>query len=218
MRPLTWSLMLFALAAFMAGSTGCNIVGAGTYLVHGPAKDPAEFTIPQQTIVVFIDDRANVLPRSRFVKQIAMRATNELLKVQKVVPEAIDPDAITREAARERAGSLMSIEEIGRKVQADIVIYAVPRKFTLVDERGTVPTCIMEVKVIDAESGARLWPGPTQYEYHRLNVELAYKSTLDYDPNRVDELQQKLADVAGLRLAQLFFAHEKNPLDAQVSD
>jgi hypothetical protein len=218
MRHFHTLLLLMMFVALLTGAAGCNIVGAGTYLIHGPAKEPAEYTLPQQSIVVFIDDRANVLPRSRFVKQIAMRTTNELLKVEKVVPEAIDPDAINREAARERAGNLMSIEEMGRKVGANIVIYAVPRQFTLVDERGTVPTCIMEVKVVDAESGARLWPGATQFEYHRLNVELAYKSTLEYDPNKIDELQQKLAEVTGLRLAQLFFAHEKNPLDAQVSD
>ena len=112
----------------------------------------------------------------------------------------------------------MSIDEIGRKVGAGVVIYAVPRQFTLVDDRGTVPTCIMEVKVVDTETGRRLWPGPTEYEYHRLVVELAYKSPLEYDPGKVDGLQQKLADLAGLRLAQLFFPHETNPLDARVPE
>lgn len=218
MRLIQSMLLLGGLAVLLLAGAGCNLVGAGTYLISGPEKTPARYTLPQQTIVVFIDDRANVLPRSRFVNQIAMRATNEILKVQELVPEAIDPAAVNRESARETTGNIMSIEEIGRKVHADIVIYAVPRQFTLVDERGTMPTCIMEVKVVETESGARLWPPPTDYEYHRLTVELAYKSTFEYDPNKVDELQQKLADVTGLRLAQLFYAHEKNPLDAQVSD
>ncbi len=197
---------------------GCNLVGAGTYLIHGPAKDPALYTLPQKTIVVFIDDRANVMPRSRLVQQTALRATNELLKVARVVPAALDPSAITREAARETTGRLMAIDEIGRRAGAEVVIYAVPRKFSLADERGTVPSCILDVKVIDCETGERLWPGPMQYEYHALTVELAYKSPLRYEDERAIELQQKLADVTGLRLAQLFFAHEKNPLDAQVSD
>jgi len=197
---------------------GCNLVGAGTYIIHGPAKDPAEFTLPQKTTVVFIDDRANVLPRSRLIQQMALRTTNELLKVAKVVPAALDPSHITREAARETTGRLMAIDEIGRKVNADVVIYAAPRKFSLADERGPVPTCILDVKVVDCQTGERLWPGATEAEYHTLTVELAYKSPLRYEGDRAEALAAKLAEVAGLRLAQLFFAHEKNPLDAQVQD
>ncbi len=218
MRYVQSALFILVLAAVLVGASGCNLVGAGTYLIQGPAKTPAQFTLPQQTTVVFIDDRANVLPRSRFVTQMALRATDELLKVQKLVPAAIDPVAINRESSRETSGKLLSIEEMGRKVGAAIVIYAVPRQFTLVDERGTVPTCILDVKVVDTESGARLWPGAMEYEYHTLTVELAAQSTLQYDPGKIDELQKKLADVAGLRLAQLFYAYEKNPLDARVPD
>ncbi len=218
MRLPQLTLRLAFVAATLLNAAGCNIVGPAMYLVQGPDKTPAQFTLPQQTTVVFIDDRANILPRSRLIRQMALGATNELLTVQRVIPEAIDPDAINREAARETSEHLMSIDEIGRKVGAGIVIYAVPRQFSLVDDRGTVPTCVLEVKVVDTESGARLWPGPTQYEYHRLVVELAYKSPLRYDAGKVDELQQQLATAAGLRLAQLFYPHEKNPLDARVPD
>lgn len=218
MRPIQLTLWLILAAATLLSAAGCNIVGPAMYLVQGPNKTPAQFTLPQQTTVVFIDDRANILPRSRLIRQMALGATNELLKVQQIIPEAIDPEAINREAVRETSGHLMSIDEIGRKVGAGVVIYAVPRQFSLVDDRGTVPTCILEVKVVDTESGLRLWPGPREYEYHRLVVELAYKSPLRYDDGKVDELQQQLATTAGLRLAQLFFPHEKNPLDARVPD
>jgi len=218
MKRLQLTLWLVLAATTILGGGGCNILGPTMYLVQGPTKTPAQFTLPQQTTVVFIDDRANVLPRSRLIRQMAMGATNELLKVQQVIPEAIDPEAINREAARETSEHLMSIDEIGRKVGAGIVIYAVPRQFSLVDDRGTVPTCVLEVKVVDTESGARLWPAPTQYEYHRLVVELAYKSPLRYDADKADELQQQLAATVGLRLAQLFYPHEKDPLDARVPD
>lgn len=206
------------LASVALWSGGCNLVGAGAYIIHGPEKQPAEFTLPQKMTVVFIDDRANVFPRSRLIQQAALRATNELLKVAKVVPGALDPSTITRAAARETTGRLMPIDEIGRKVNAEIVIYAVPRTFSLADERGTIPTCILDVKVIDCQTGERLWPAATESEYHSLTVELAYKSPLRYEDERLQELQQKLADVTGLRLAQLFYPHERNPLDAQVSD
>jgi len=218
MKPFHLTLWVTLAAAALFSAAGCNIVGPAMYLVQGPDKTPAQFTLPQQTTVIFIDDRANILPRSRLVRQMALSATNELLKVQQVIPEAIDPDAINREAVRETRGHLMSIDEIGRKVGAGIVIYAVPRQFSLVDDRGTVPTCILEVKVVDTESGLRLWPGPREYEYHRLVVELAYKSPLRYDEGKADELQQQLATTAGLRLAQLFYPHEKDPLDARVPD
>lgn len=206
------------LASVALWSGGCNLVGAGAYIIHGPEKQPAEYVLPQKMAVVFIDDRANVFPRSRLIQQTALRATNELLKVAKVVPGALDPSTITREAARETTGRLMPIDEIGRKVNAEIVIYAVPRTFSLADERGTIPTCILDVKVVDCQTGERLWPAATESEYHSLTVELAYKSPLRYEDERLQELQQKLADVTGLRLAQLFYQHERNPLDAQVSD
>ncbi len=206
------------LGAIAAWTGGCNLVGAGAYIIHGPEKQPAEYVLPQKMTVVFIDDRANVFPRSRLIQQAALRATNELLKVAKVVPGALDPSTITREAAREATGRLMAIDEIGRKVNAEVVIYAVPRTFSLADERGTIPTCILDVKVVDCQTGERLWPAATEAEYHSLTVELAYKSPLRYEDERLEELQQKLADVTGLRLAQLFYQHERNPLDAQVSD
>ncbi len=59
--------------------TGCNILGPAILLVEGPPKVQAQFTLEKKRpTVVFVDDRASVLPRRALRQQIAAMCQNAL--------------------------------------------------------------------------------------------------------------------------------------------
>lgn len=212
--------LVAAVLGWCGALAGCNVVGAGSYLITGPEETPALFILPpDKSIVVFIDDRGSVIPRSRLRQQIAAKATDELFIVQEVVPAAIDPIAVARITAREEGSELLPVDEVGRRVGADVIIYASVKEFRLMeDQQVPRPTAEFEIKVIDARTGERLWPGTLEGTSHRLLAQMNYKGFSSISSAEdVDSLMTQLADFAGLRLAQLFYDHEPNPLDAEVS-
>lgn len=209
---------LACIGLLLTALSGCNIVSGAAYVVKGPDKTPARYTLPEKKVVIFIDDRISVIPRARLRRQMALRATTELLQTQRVVPAALSPDTMIRLAAAETSGKISPIDEMGRQAGADVVIYAVPRAFRLGQGTEPVPICTLDVKVIDTATGQRLWPAPTQPEYFTLTVELAPQQLDVYQSQqRLEGLQQTLAELTGLRLAQLFYEHDVNPLDAEIS-
>lgn len=213
-RFLAPTLLVFVLAAF--GPIGCNVVGAAAYVAEGPPKVDAQYTLPYKTVVVFIDDRGSVIPRSRLRRVMADRATHELLKVEEVIPAAIDPEAAVQTARREDPGGLLPIDEIGRRVGAEMVIYVEPRQFDLVVSGYPRPVATFSVKVIDCQSGQRMFP--LEGECIAL-ARMATKTESRYqDTAAISALEQDLAEFAGLRIAQVFFKHEENPLDGRVSE
>ncbi|NOG56095.1 MAG: hypothetical protein HND57_17495, partial [Planctomycetes bacterium] len=86
----------------------------------------------------------------------------------------------------------------------------------LVDDGYPRPLCVMRVQVVDAVNGTVMWPeagGPFV-----MTAQMGTKTSTRYDTaSAVAQLEDTLANYAGLRLAQLFFKHEVNPLDAEIN-
>ncbi len=209
-------LALFCLYAVLAGLTGCNVVAPVAYVIEGPPTVDAQYELPQKKIVVFVDDRGSVMPRARLRQALAMKTTNTLLQDQKLVPAAITPEAAARVASVEDYETPMAIDEVGRQVGAEVIIYVEPLQFTLASGVVPQPTSLLRVKVIECKTGKRLWPqDPSGYT---VRADMAAQNESAYNtPDALTLLQQTLAEVAGLRVAQLFYKHEANPLDAQVN-
>ena len=75
------------------------------------------------------------------------------------VGRLLDSKAATAVVANEPRGDLMPISEVGRAVNAEVVIYVVPDVFTLSSDGQTFqPTATLRVKVMDAVADSRLWP------------------------------------------------------------
>lgn len=140
--------------------SGCNIVGPAVVLIHGPEKQKAQYTIdPNRTMVVFIDDRANRLPRRPLRLTIAKAATDIMLK-EGVSKNIIDPTAPLTKISGETSEAPMDIVSLGKAVNAQIIVYVTIDSFVLSEDGiSFVPTCVMRVKVVDCENEpARLWP------------------------------------------------------------
>jgi hypothetical protein len=193
-----------------AGSlSGCNIVGPAILLVNGPPKVHSQFTLEKKRpTVVFVDDRASVLPRRALRLQIATLCQNALLK-EKVLTNVIDASAAMSVAAHESAADLMDITSLAKAVQAEVVIYISVDSFALTPDGQTFsPEAHYHVKVIDiTKPEARIWPA--EHEGHATAV--TTKASSHANPKTAGEQitsLMALAERSGVAIAQLFYTHD----------
>lgn len=218
-RPI--SICLLILGVLYVGSPGCNIVGGLYVVASGPPKIPAQYTLdPTRTTVMFIDDLNNVLPRRSLRDKIGQAAEGALLK-NKAVEEGklISSSSARRVTIGEQSGSRLSTVEIAREVGAEVVIHVGIIGWTLQNQPGIIsPVAIVEVKVIDAEKNERLWP--VTESGHMLGVEFPRGMTSDLGSSLSDRmrLEDRLAQRAGVQIAQLFYQHTKERLSEQLRE
>lgn len=199
-----------ALGVGVVGVAGCNIVGPAFMLVHGPDQEPAKFELEKQRpTVVFVDDRASVLPRRAMRQQIGAAVQNTLLK-ERALKNVIDSGAIMNAAAHETGGQQMDIASLARAVQAEVVIYVSVDAFMLTPDGQTFsPEARYHVKVIDiTKPNARVWPP----EHEGYPVTATMTPSTSAAPKSVSEqvsALSALADRSGTAIAQLFFSHDQ---------
>jgi len=204
-RGIARGLAAAALGVTFGALSGCNYIGAAYVLVKGPEKTPAAHTLEKdRPTVIFVDDRANVLARRSLRTQIAKSAQDTLLK-EGVLTNVIDTSAAMQVAQREAAGEPLAISELGKAVQAEVVVYVVVDSFTLsTDGQTFTPTAKAHVKVIDVTSRARTWP--EKKEGHPVNVTLKLASG-DVPKTTTQQLKalDALAEKTGVEIAEVFY-------------
>jgi hypothetical protein len=212
-------LSLVAGAVLAVG--GCNIVGPAVYFIHGPAKVKPQFELPKdKPAVVFIDDRANILP-NRAVRQRISRATERNLLDGKAVGKGdiISSDAILTVSAQERFGKPTGIAEIGKAVHASTVVYATVDSFGLsADGQELSPYATLRVKVIDVETRKRLWPNEDR---EWANVTFSSPSSGQMTPTRSSDratAEYALADKVGEAIARVFVEYVPEDVAERVGD
>jgi len=218
-----WSRLFLGATAgtlilFFAGP-GCNIVAPAYYVLHGPEKTPAMFELDDTRVtVIFVDDRLNRAPR-RSLRVAAAQQAEQTLMDNSALPseKLITTRAIMRLASQEQFTEPKTIAELGRSIGADVVIYATIDFWSLSPDGVTFqPGAQVRVKVIDAENDARIWPtnGPGQ------PVTASLPPQTEGMPTGAERDQANLALAAelGVKLARLFFAHEKDTLSGKLGD
>lgn len=200
-----------ALAAAAATvSAGCNILGPALYFAHGPEKTPRVHELSKdRPTVIFIDDRSNKIPR-RVLRVTIGEEAERLMLDKKVIAtgKLISSQSSLAAASQDKFGEPLPVTEIGRAVNAEVVVYAAVDEFTLSpDGQSFIPTVSMRVKVIDAVSEERIWPaeGSGHPVRIRLPIRQGTAPTSIADQMRAE---QELARYAGQALAKLFYTHE----------
>jgi len=220
-RPIRAAVACLLGCALLAPAAGCNIVGPAFLLIHGPEKTRARFELdPKRSHMIYIDDRANKLPRRSLRRIIAQEAESKIISKADVPAEQVITAAAGMQiAASERFGDPMSVVEIGRAVGAEVVIYASVEQWAVSSDGSTVsPSIRLRVKVIDAAENTRLWPDPSINGY-ALVVELP-TGVQQLPSNRagINQIQRQMAVGVGDRLAKLFYTHEKDTLSGSLDD
>lgn len=195
----------------------CNIVAGVSYAVTPDPSQDAEYILPDRRTVVFVDDRRNVMHPTRLRRVIAERVTRDLL-AKEILTTVVSPRDVMRvSAANDRHNDPLSVDELGRAVDASVVIYVEMGAFGLTSDGQTAnPRASCTVRVIDVEQRARLFP--TDQAAHSV------QSTLDrIDPHRIEsgaeirKLAEELAEELGDSIAKVFYTHNTGRLGENLN-
>jgi len=190
-----------------AAIVGCNVVTPIAYAIHGPGRVKAEYKLnAEATTVIFIDDPSSQVSQRRLRAQIGQRA-QEVLLAKKAVVDMIDTRAALTASAKERHGTMLSTQEIGEAVGADVVIWGLLSQFTLsADGVSHLPMASLQVKVMDVATG-ETWPEGD--DFYPLTLRMGQQP--GFAPQSTSDTlegEAKLADKLGAALAQLFYNHD----------
>ncbi len=197
------------LAAATLTLAGCNIIGPVASIAAGPPTQAALYPLDRERpTVVFIDDRASVLPRRSLRQTIAQQIQNDLLG-QSVVKTVIDSKSIAALAARDPADKPSDISTLGKAVSAEIVIYVSLDRFGISpDGQVNQPFADARVKVLDVtKPQPRVWPDDR--EGHSVSLIMPQRrGDMPKTASALASEQETVAKVLGDNIAQLFYKHE----------
>jgi len=181
-------------------------------IVHGPEKTQAAHTLERdRPTVILVDDIGTRLPRSDLRLAIATQAEQTLVD-KGVVRDLRDARAAITASRQSKTGQLVPVTEVGKTVNADVVVYASVEEFTLSpDGQSYLPTARLRLKVIDVPTETRLWPEDDQ-GYELVVTAPQRQGTAPVETARIREAQDQFAKLVGTRLAQTFFTHEKTTI------
>lgn len=211
---MTRALRSIAALALAALAQGCNIVTPAAYIIEGPPSNDAQYTLPDRKVVVFVDDRKNLLSRTQLRTIIGDKVASDLL-AKSLVPDAVaSRDALAVARRDESAGKPLSTAEIGEKVGAEVVIYVKVTSFNIAEPGGTPrPNATAQVRVIDASNRARLFPSDPEDPGAEVPSTMREVSMDLYNSmSGRRSVEEQLASNLGDRVAKLFYKHEKNEL------
>ncbi len=209
-RAKHWARATAGVGIASLGATlivGCNIVAPIAYAVHGPGRVKPQYNLnPEATTVIFIDDPSSQASQRRLRAQIGQNAQDVLL-AKKAVVDMIDTRSTLTASAKERHGKMLSTQEIGEAVGADVVIWGLLSEFTLsADGVSNLPVASLQVKVMDVSTG-ETWPAGD--EFYPLTVRMGQRT--GYAPRSASDKLKGEAELAkrlGVGLAQLFYKHD----------
>lgn len=191
-------------------SAGCNIIGPAVYFVHGPEKIDAEYKLDKKrSTVIFVDDPQSVMSR-RSLKTMTTDVAQKTLLDKRVLNNVIDGRAIATVVAGEDPQDPLSLDEIGREIGAEVLIYVKITKFVLTRDGSSVtPLAEARVKVIDVTlGGANVWPGNFEGEPLRIEVKTKPGYVPGMSRSKRQQEEDMLADRLGIGIAQLFYQVE----------
>ena len=204
----------FFLATLLSAAPGCEIFG---FFLNGlfPSKVKARYRLEDRPTLVLIDDPHNALEDPTLSDQIANQAASYLIQ-ERVLSKtnAIPPDGLYALKTRLGRGYARTpIDRIGRSLNADQVIHILIKSTAVVDSPGLLrPTAIVQVKVIDATTGKRLYPAPdpenpalTVNNHHTVNSVMPHRGDSSGDPGVIKEARRNLALRIARDTARIFF-------------
>lgn len=192
--------------AMLICTGGCaDAMGWMAELFSPDSTDPPLYAVDKhKTILVMPDDYYSRLPNDTTRSMLA-NDLNKLLLEQSVAASTI-PFSKLQEAENAKDFDKLSVDQVGRQVGADIVLYVIFDNMSLKDDQQNDlwhGRLALRVKLVDAKTGVRLWP--TDREAWPIEtVDIAPSSTAaDYAP----VLTQELVTEAAKRITYLFCEH-----------
>jgi hypothetical protein len=212
---------LYAPAALLVlvclACAGCEGPGFAAYVIAGPPKIKAKYTLEKRPTLVIVDDPRNTLGNPNYPVVVGANVGFHLQGNKALLPEqVVSQDRLSVLASQMgNRYPLTPIDQIGARLGADQVIHVMIRSASMrADNTYYQPTAAVEVKVIDTRTGKRLFPeadGSTGTVATRpgqsLSVALPRQTLDETRRHALPTLARDLAERVGQEVAQLFYQH-----------
>jgi hypothetical protein len=196
---------------------GCPGPGFVSYVIHGPDQVKARYTLEQRPTLVIVDDPQNAMGDPNFPAVVAANVGYHLTKNQVLESGLIVSQDHLSSLANQMGDRYMTtpIDRIGARLKAQQVIHVRVRSVKMqVAGAFYHPTAAVEVKLIDAQAGTRLFPKAGEYSDPQMTppgltlpVEMKRQTIDDTRRHAPAMLARNLAERIGLEVAQVFYDH-----------
>lgn len=220
--PLFHATLLILMLACI-GLSGCAGPGFVGYVIAGPPKVKAKYTLKPAATLVIVDDPKQLLGDPNFPAVVGANVgyhltQNDVLTTEQLIPQ----DHLSTLAAQlDDRYPATPIDQIGARLDAQQVIHVLVRSTDLeADNTYYRPVATVEVKVIDTATGERLFPKPADQPANRatapgytLDIEMKSRTLDTTRRAALTMLARELSERIGLEVAQVFYTHV--PPDAE---
>lgn len=201
-RWTAWVLM--GLLAMSTG--GCLAAGVVAYAASGPPKVEAAYRPTTRPTAVLVE-HTSTRGAPGGVRDLVASFLVAELREHKVAPIVDFHRVYDLRQLDPRAFRAMTVDEIGRRVGAEQVIYVEIFEADFVPAlSGALVKAAMSVgvRVVDVETGELMWPTSME-EGHRLVIESPYhERTTTLSP---DEVKEQTCRLAARQIARLFYSY-----------
>lgn len=199
---------------------GCEIFGMAALMATGGDKVKAVYKLPNGRTAIIVDDPQKRLGSGVLTGVVASNIAHHL-KQNDAISATIVPekDVATLAARLGDEYATTPIDQLGRSLGAQQVIYVEVEQVTLLAAPGAYrPSALVELKVIDAENGVRLYPPPPPIDEpgvpsrgRSVTVQMAHRG-IDRESRGADAMMGRvLAERIGLEVARMFYDYRPDP-------
>jgi hypothetical protein len=225
MTLLRYALLIGTAAELIVAALlgGCNIAGPIAGILEKPPSVAAQHDIEDRLTVVFVDDRKNVVERSgavnpRQTRLIIAETVGRTLMAMELVTTTISPrDAAAYALRYDKHSQPLAIDDIGRAVGADQIIYVEMLEFARTSDGFTPkPVGSCRVRVIDVADRVRIFPLGDGSAI--VDASVMGTQSNDYTSRsgllRIDDA---LAEEIGRSIARLFYEYETLEVGSSIN-
>lgn len=196
---------------------GCQAIGWGVAAMAPPQKIKPLYKIPaDKRVLVFVDDKENPVSYPPIKRELT-EAIGKGLVENKLVKETVSYDSLLDLLAREPKFNNLGVADIGRKLNADLVIYVNIKAFRLREEEGSPlweGELAVSIRVVDAwgkKGETRLWPKEAgDFDVPSVGMP-AKEEPGDYGAEMARDMATRLAD----KIVKMFYEHEVPATDVE---
>lgn len=207
-KLLTYTLLLFMPLFPLAG---CESLGYVVGAITGEDKIPAIYELKDVPTVVIIEDSQHLLPRVTLAHDLA-RKISTLIYDNEIIKTVVPPVEVEELLAKQPTNTPLNVYQLAKTVKAKQIIHVVIGGYELSDlQKANHSKMLSLVRVIDVETGKRIFPSHPNQDYHAVNSTVWANDPSINERPYVDQFlsAQQLVLKAGTNIAQLFYEHEK---------
>jgi hypothetical protein len=172
-----------------------------------PPTVEAEHSMADKTILIWIDDTV-VGPKHHSLRRELTMQMRKHLEEHQAVGGTVEYSKITKFRMSHPEFIDMSIQELGKRLQAQQVMYLFINQFQFYHEAGEgyyQPSLSGSCKIVDVSLGERVWPKDQSYQSFAVNQPMIEGKGTEFQ----DGLIQKLGAAVAQEIAPYFYKHKK---------